>query len=299
MPHPPINAHTRLLAVLGDPIHHSLSPRLHNLAITLLAQQGTPLNYRYLAFQVHPGDLPRAVAGLRALHAIGFNATIPHKEALLPLMDHLTDEARQVGAVNTVLIDDNGQCTGHNTDIYGFATAALEAFGPQNNGSALLLGAGGAARAVLAGLPRLGIRRITVVNRNLSRAEALLESIGPHLPAIQLVAVPWEQAPALLESCQLVVNTTSVGLHGDSPEMAAFRHALPKLDKSANLMDIVYARQPTLLLQEAARLGLATADGLAMLVHQGAAAFQLWTGREMPVQTIMARLRESYQPRQG
>lgn len=288
----PINAQTRLLAVLGDPVAHSLSPTLHNFAIEKLADQGVFLNFRYVAFQVTPSDLADAVKGLTAMKAAGFNATIPHKEALLPLMDQLTEEAQWVGAVNTVVIDAHGRCTGHNTDLDGFATAARAAFGEFFGGEALLLGAGGAARAVLAGLPRLGIQRITVVNRNLQRADELVQEIGRHLTGVSLRIAPWPEAHRTLPRCQLVVNTTSAGLYADSPEMLSFRQALPKLDKSANVMDIVYGPRPTPLLQEANRLGLATTDGLAMLVHQGAAAFRLWTGHDMPVPQVMAHLRQ-------
>ncbi|MBF0611742.1 MAG: shikimate dehydrogenase [Magnetococcales bacterium] len=298
MPLAAIDAKTRLLAVLGDPIGHSLSPAMHNLALEWLAEAGIPLNYRYLAFHVSPERLATTVRGLAAMGCRGFNATIPHKEALLPLMDGLTLEASQVGAVNTVIIDDNGKLSGHNTDVGGFVAAAQQEFGqPPTAGVAILLGAGGAARAVLAALPRLGIKQIIVVNRHQERAQTLIEQLAPTLPAIALRSASWQEVPSLLPDCQWLVNTTSIGLQGDTPEMALVRQTLQRMPTTAKIIDIVYGARPTPLLEQAMALGLACSDGLPMLVYQGAEAFERWTGQTMPSQKILQHLRQRIQSR--
>ncbi|MBF0160843.1 MAG: shikimate dehydrogenase [Magnetococcales bacterium] len=278
------NAQTRLLGVIGHPVAHSLSPALHNPALAWLG-----LNMRYLAFHVYPERLPEAVRGFVAMGMRGFNATVPHKEALLPLMDWLDPLAERIGAVNTVAIDPDGLLRGYNTDAQGFTDALAETEGWRSSTewgdrSVLVLGAGGAARGVVVGLLEAGIRTLTVANRTLARAEQLLADLAPHYPQATLRAVPQEPLP--LEGVDLLVNTTLLGLAGEEMQMVE----MDRLPDTALIYDIVYAPRETPLLRAAKRRGLAVQNGLGMLIHQGRRGFKIWTGEEMPVERVRARL---------
>ncbi|MBF0125739.1 MAG: shikimate dehydrogenase [Magnetococcales bacterium] len=268
-----IDGKTRLLGVIGDPVHHTLSPGMHNLACADLG-----LNIRYLPLHVRPENLADAVKGLRAIGAMGFNATIPHKEALLPLMDTLDPVAEMIGAVNTVVIGADGRLSGYNTDAYGFMTALREVFSaPLEELTVVVLGAGGAARGVLAGLSRLGAGRIFLANRTWSKAVDLAERFNA-LP------VPWDRLP--LEGCGLLINTTSLGLGGTDVREVD----LSRLPGSALVYDIVYSPPLTPLLAAARARGLKGENGLGMLIHQGARAFEIWTGQKMPVAKVRSLL---------
>ncbi|MBF0282855.1 MAG: shikimate dehydrogenase [Magnetococcales bacterium] len=287
-PSPPaweIDGATRLLGVIGDPIGHSLSPAMHNLALRHLG-----LNYRYLPFHVRPEHLIAAVQGFAAQGARGFNATVPHKEGLIPLMADLSPEAQRAGAVNTVVIDDEGRLHGHNTDGYGFLSdLAAHGVGPGEleGKTALAVGAGGACRAVAAALLQAGVTRLILANRTLARAERLAEALAPHFPDALLEVAPLEADHLPLEECRLLVNATTLGLHGE-----ALHEVDPaRLPPHAVVHDIVYG-PPTPLWLAARQRGLVAIDGLGMLIHQGAAAFKLWTGLEMPVPLVESHLRQ-------
>lgn len=270
---------TRLLGILGDPVSHTLSPAMHNLALSTLG-----LDYCYLPFRVPADHLPAAVRGLVALGAAGFNATIPHKEALVPLMDERSVEVHAVGAVNTVVIAPNGRLTGYNTDVAGFVTALRETgWHPPTGGMALLLGAGGAARAVLVGLQQLGLTRVVVVNRHPERAARLVADFRSRFPELELQSLPWEENALPLEACCLLVNTTSLGLRNETlPGIE-----LSRLPAQAVVHDCVYrGTGPTPLVRQAAERGLLAIGGLPMLIHQAARAFEIWTGQKMPVAII-------------
>lgn len=286
-PHFP-DAQTRLLGVIGDPVAHSLSPAMHNPALAWLG-----LNYRYMAFQVHPDRLREAVHGFRAMGMVGFNATIPHKEALLREMDWLHPLAQWIGAVNTVAIDPDGTLRGYNTDAQGFTDDLAGYFsGDLQATEVVVLGAGGAARGVVVGLLEEGAARITVANRTLERAERLVTELASHYPWATLTAAPLtlgagQREKALpLGNCRLLVNTTSLGMSGEGGGMVD----LAPLPDDALVYDIVYNPRRTPLLQAAEARGLQVANGLGMLVHQGARAFKIWTGQEMPVERIRQRL---------
>ncbi|MEG3641142.1 shikimate dehydrogenase [Magnetococcus sp. PR-3] len=279
-----IDGETRLLAVIGDPVTHSLSPKMHNLAL-----RHRKLNYRYMALPVKPDNLEAAVRGFAVMGMRGFNATIPHKEMLLPLMDELTEEAERIGAVNTVVIEDSGRLIGHNTDSYGFVTGLKEAWRSDLAGlTAIILGAGGAARAILYGLLKAKAARIIIVNRTIERAQALIESMQPYAQDTELLAAPTQADQLPLESCDLLVNTTSMGLKGETiPFINTAR-----LNHHAFISDIVYGAKPTPLLRSAVLHKLGGQDGLPMLIHQGAAAFELWTGQSMPIDLVENALRQ-------
>ncbi|MBF0438328.1 MAG: shikimate dehydrogenase [Magnetococcales bacterium] len=271
-----IDGHTRLLGVIGDPIHHSLSPVMHNLAC---AQLG--LNIRYLPFHLAQKELEVGVQGLRALGVMGFNATIPHKEALVPLMDELDPMARMIGAVNTVTILPDGRLKGFNTDAYGFMTALRERFdNPLDSLEIVVLGAGGATRAVLAGLLEAGAKRIVLVNRTYARAVALAEQFTTDYPNALISPQEWSAVNSFLHGCQLLINTTSLGLEGT----ASHTLELARLPETALVYDIVYPMTP--LLMAAKVRGLMVENGLGMLIHQGAKAFEIWTGQKMDVEAV-------------
>lgn len=269
----------RLVGVLGWPVGHSLSPAMHNAALRALK-----LNWRYLLLPVHPDDIPDAVHGLRALGFAGANVTIPHKVAVCALMDELTPEALAVGAVNTIIIRD-GRFTGHNTDAYGFLTALTNAGYAPACRPALVLGAGGAARSVVYALARAGAR-VAIHNRTPERAHALAAALAPHLPGVSLQIVSAAGLPAALLAADLVINTTSVGMTGGPPGSPLPAGA--RLRAGATAYDLIYAPRQTPFLRQARAAGLHAVGGLGMLVHQGARALELWTGRDAPV-AVMQR----------
>ncbi len=274
-----ISGSTRLLAVIGDPVAHSLSPLMHNLALAHLG-----FDYRYMAFHIRPQQLSEAVRGFAAMGMRGFNATIPHKEALATLMDELSDEARHLKAVNTVAISDDGKLKGYNTDGYGFITDLHQGLGVDPAGRrVVVLGAGGACRAVLHALVEAGAAAITLANRTVARAETLAARFST--PSVPIEAVPLMGEKMPLEGCDLLVNVSSIGLHGERFEDLD----LARLPASSAVYDVVYGNTP--LLQDARAQGLAAADGLGMLIHQGARAFEIWTGHNMPVDMVLEHLR--------
>lgn len=277
-----MNGKTRLLGVIGDPVHHSLSPFMHNMACADLG-----LNIRYLPFHVTPQALPEAVKGLRAIGVMGFNATIPHKETLVPLMDELDSMAQMIEAVNTVVIHPDGRLQGFNTDAYGFMTALQACFPqPLETVSIVVLGAGGAARGVLAGLLHLGAKQISLVNRTYSRAVALAEKFNTLFPGVVIKPVVWSDEDLPLSECQLLINTTSLGLSGVESQIID----LNRIYKNAMVYDIVYSPLMTPLLSGAKARGLQVENGLGMLIHQGAKAFEIWTGQKMPVAKVQTLL---------
>ncbi|OSM00455.1 putative shikimate dehydrogenase [Magnetofaba australis IT-1] len=269
--------------MIGDPISHTLSPAMHNLA---LAHHG--LNMRYLPFHITPKDLSYAIQGFRAMRMVGFNATIPHKESLVSMVHRLDPSAGRIGAVNTVLIDNNRELIGYNTDGYGYLTALTQAWGRDPKGATvLMLGAGGAARAILLTLLEAGVSRIVVANRTKARAQALLDGLAVHFPNANTDALYLRMADLPLEQCDLLINCSSVGLHGDAFDGLD----LSRLPSGAFVSDIVYRTEPTPLLQQASALNIPCQDGLGMLVHQGAKAYEIWTGKTMPTDIVEPYLR--------
>jgi shikimate dehydrogenase len=276
-----ISGKTRLVGVIGWPIEHSVSPPMHNAAFDALG-----MDWRYLAFAVRPDDLPDAIAGVRALGLRGINATVPHKEHLLALMDRLTPAARTIGAANTVIVSDEG-LTGHNTDAAGFLRALREAGFEPDGCRALVLGAGGAARAVVYALADVGAH-VTILNRTEARAHALAEEFAHVHPEVEPRSGPLTANAVRREAkgVDLVVNATTLGMWpkvelSPWPEEVAYPgHAF--------CFDLVYNPRETQLMRQARAAGAGASDGLGMLVHQGAEAFGLWTGTEPPIDTMYA-----------
>ena len=263
-------AHTRLAAVIGSPVRHSLSPAMHNAAFREL-----DLDWVYVAFEVAPDSLAAAFAGARALGIGGLSVTIPHKAAALAAVDEATATAAAVGAVNTVVPRADGSLLGDNTDGTGFlASLADEGFDPCGRICAVL-GAGGAARAVVYALAGAGAARVIVINRTRERSESAAGLAG---------AAGQVGTAADLDQAELVVNATPLGLAGSGGEGLPID---PRLHGPAQLLvDLVPNPATTPLMRRALESGARVAGGLGMLVHQGAAAFQLWTGRPAPVEVM-------------
>jgi shikimate dehydrogenase len=260
----------KVAAVLGHPVAHSKSPALHNAAYRALGLDAT-----YLALDVAPGDLARALGGVAALGFMGVNVTVPHKEAALAACDEVDAVARLCQAVNTVVVGEGGRLLGHNTDVEGFRRSVEEVLG-RVPARAAVLGAGGAARAVTLALVQAGAA-VRVVARNLERGRRLHD-----LGAAEVV--PWR--PESLEPVELLVDATSIGLSA-AEEAAAPPPPLDALPDSALVVSLVYHREPALLAAARAR-GLRTLDGAGMLIHQAALAFRLMTGRDAPLEVMRA-----------
>jgi len=275
--------------IFGYPIGHSLSPVMHN---TAFAYHG--MDAVYVPFAVHPGQIEAAVKALRALQIRGVNVTIPHKQAVIPWLDELTSEARLIGAVNTIQLQ-GGRLLGHNTDGIGFLRSLEEAGAAVEGQRVLLLGAGGAARAIAVQLCLSRVRCLYIANRTRARAEELAAFLQGHLPGPRVSVLPLEGAAlaTCLPHVDILVNATSVGM--ESADTAPL--PVTGLCPSQLVCDIVYRPRLTPLLQAAQYRGARTVDGVGMLVHQGAKAFEIWTGRSFPIPLVRARLLEALEAR--
>ena len=260
-----------LAGVIGHPIAHSKSPQLHGYWLRRYGIKG-----HYIPMDIGHADLKDALAALPKLGFVGLNVTIPHKETVLQLADIVTDRAALIGAANTLIFRKDGRIHADNTDGSGFM-ANLRQNAPHwvpANGPAVVFGAGGAARAVIAALIEVGVPEIRLANRTRPRAEAIRADFGA-----KLAVIDWVQAANMLEGAVTVINTTSLGMVG-KPD---FRVPLDALDKSALVSDLVYNPLQTQLLRDAKSLGCTTVDGLGMLLHQAAPGFERWFGQRPDV----------------
>jgi len=272
---------TQRVGLIGDPVAHSLSPALQQPAFDALG-----IAARYELWQTSAEALPVRVAGLRAPDLLGANVTVPHKQAVVRLLDDVSALARRAGAVNTI-INRDGHLVGENTDISAFATALREVCPEAEQRGVLLLGAGGAARGVILALETLGVRQIAIVNRNRERARRLASEIRS-MP-IDVVAGDDIGLLAALEQARVLVNATSLGWHpGETP--LAVDH-LQRLPSDSLVIDLTY--RDTDLLIAARERGLRTLDGLSMLIHQGARAFELWTGQPAPLDVMRQSVQQA------
>ena len=281
----PIDAETQVVTLLGHPVEHSRSPHLHNAAFRA---QG--VNAVYVATPVRPDALAAGVEGLRALQFLGANVTVPHKEAVRPLMDEVSERAAAVGAVNTI-VRDGDALRGDNTDVAGFLTPLVEAVGDALEGAPMLVfGAGGAARAVVYGLlDRYGPSRLTLVARRPEQAEALAADLEGYDPTDALRTTTFDAAASAVRASRLLVNATPLGM---APETDATPWPdAGDLGPDHVAYDLVYTPEETRFLRAAAEKGATTIGGLAMLVEQAAAAYRQWTGRAMPTDAVYEALR--------
>jgi shikimate dehydrogenase len=255
-----------LAGVMGDPVMHSRSPRLHNY---WLAQHGLAGTYLPLAVKA-----PRLRAALHALPALGFsgcNLTIPHKEAALDIVDRVDPLARRIGAMNCVVVADDGSLVGQNHDAFGYIESVREAQPTwrADAGPVVVIGAGGGARAVLVGLIDQGARELRLVNRTRARGEILQRELGGPITALD-----WGEREAALAGAAMLINTTNQGMVGEPP----LELALDALPVTALVSDIIYIPRETPLLAAARKRGNPTVNGLGMLLHQARPAFHAWFG---------------------
>ena len=294
--HAAITSSTKLVGLLGWPVSHSVSPLMHNAAFEALG-----LDWRYVPLPVDPqrrDAVRRAVSGLAALGMAGANVTVPHKQAVMPFVDHLLPAAQAIGAVNTLVVEPDGSLLGDNTDAGGLL-GDLAAHGIGVEGQrVLLLGAGGSARAAAYGLARAGAARIDVLNRTPAGAQVLVDRLQPLFPACTLAAFGLPQDLAkLAPEAGLVINCTSLGMTPDTattpwPQDVALR-------QGQVVYDLVYNPPQTVLLRQAAEGGARPIGGLGMLVWQGALAFERWTGRPAPVHVMHTAAEAHFAARAG
>jgi len=269
-----ISGETKVCGIIGDPIEHTMSPVMHNAAFEKLG-----LDYLYVPFRVRQEELGKAVAGMRALNIRGLNVTIPHKVAVIPFLDKLESLAEKIGAINTI-VNDEGVLTGYNTDATGFLQALLEQGVAPEGKNMVILGAGGASRAISFILAERGAN-LVILNRQLGRAEDLARRIAQVFrKEITALTLSKENLADVLASADILVNTTSVGMVPDIDETPV---PAGLLNPCLTVFDIVYNPVQTRLLKEAEVAGAETINGLEMLVWQGALAFEKWTEQKAPL----------------
>jgi shikimate dehydrogenase len=274
---------TKRVVLIGHPVAHSLSGAMQQAAFDALGIDATYEQWDRTTLQ-----LADAVAEVRDDAFLGANITIPHKERVVPLIDRSTEDALATGAVNT-LTREGRRLIGHNTDVPGFAAALDKLVGRQKMPrQAVVLGAGGGARAVVFGLIRQGFQRVIVFNRHLHRAEGLVKFFGRSAAHMELKAMPWHESiiESELTKTRVLVNATSIGLAGDQSPLPA-----GVIPGDLLVLDLIYNR--TRFLRDAEAAGSSVLDGETMLLHQGAAAFSLWTGQPAPLDVMAAALADA------
>ncbi|HLE79653.1 MAG TPA: shikimate dehydrogenase [Candidatus Limnocylindrales bacterium] len=267
---------TKRVVLIGHPVAHSLSGAMQQAAF-----DARGIDARYDLWDRATMEFPDAIEEIRSDDFLGANVTIPHKERVVPLLDRLTEEAQATGAVNT-LTREGRRLVGHNTDVPGFAAALDRLVGRSKMPrQAVVLGAGGGARAVVYGLIRVGFQRIVVFNRHLHRAEGLVKHFAKSAAHMDLRAMPWHESiiESELAKAKVLINATSIGLNGDATPVPG-----EILGRDLRVLDLIYSR--TRLLRDAEAAGCTAHDGETMLLHQGAAAFTLWTGQAAPLDVM-------------
>jgi len=280
-----INAATRLCAVYGAPIRHSASPAMHNAAFAALS-----LNWRYLAFEVDPQNLRAAIDGARAMGFAGINLTVPHKLLAVDMVDALDESAERWGAVNTIKFETDphgkSRTVGFNTDSDAIILALREDMKLEPRGAkVLLLGAGGAGRTAALRLASEKVAELFLVNRTETKADAVAGEIIEHFPTVK-VAVGYPKT-----SVDLVINATSLGLQAD--DASPLDENQFELKQARCVYDMIYRPVETALLRAAKSAGCRTANGLGMLLHQGAKAFEIWTGQSAPLDVMRRALEQN------
>ena len=281
-----ITGKTQLLGVIGHPVSHSLSPLMHNAALTKLG-----LDYVYLPFPIAPENLESAIAGFASIGVVGFSITIPHKQAILPLLSEISPIAQAIGAVNTVTRQGD-KWVGTNTDVEGFIAPLQTTYHQDwSQKKAVILGNGGAARAVVAGCIQLGLAEIHVVGRNLQKLQAFHQSWQNSAFAEKFQVHEWQELPNLLHQANLLVNTTPIGMYPHVDESPLSSQEMGYLPGDAIVYDLIYIPKPTKFLHLAEKQGAIIIDGLEMLVQQGAAALKIWLQQEtVPVNEMRQAL---------
>ena len=279
-----ITGHTQIVGVMGAPVEHSRSPQMHNAALAKAA-----LDYVYVPFHVRPGDIAAALEGFKALNVVGINVTLPHKQAVIPHLTSMSRQSELIGAVNTLSFREGG-IHGDNTDADGFLQALWEAADndvePRLFREVVVLGAGGAARAVVVALALAGAKQIVIANRTATKAVALAEEMQEKTGvAMQGMGLMDTRVDAAVRDSTLLVNTATASMEADAPLLIDGNSLSPH----TFVYDIVYTPPVTPLMRAAAERGCKTLGGIGMLIHQGAIAFEKWTG----VKPCLATLRHA------
>jgi shikimate dehydrogenase len=278
------------LGVLGEPVRHSLSPQMQNAAL-----KASKIDMQYARFQISPDELQNALDLIRELNFVGVNLTTPHKIAASELMDEIDDNNRRIGAINTVKVD-KAKLRGYNTDARGFARAIRQEFAVDlRDLRVMIMGAGGAARAIALQCAKENCERLVIANRNFERAKQLTEELreffaGPKVfgPVPRLQAIPWDD-PAIrfqIAHLDLIVNATPLGLNRSDASPIPARLLAPHI----MVYDTVYGEGRTPFVSAAIETGARAANGLAMLLHQGALAFEIWFERQAPIEAMRQAL---------
>ena len=281
-----ITGKTKLLGIIGDPVEHSLSPVMHNAAIANLG-----LDYIYVPFPVEQ-DLEKAIAGFTATGLVGFNITIPHKQNIIPLLTEISDDAANIGAVNTVWRTESGW-KGTNTDAVGFIAPLKAMSRDWTQMTPVVLGNGGAARAVIAGLTNLGCKEIHVVGRNPDKLARFYQSWSHATNISSILKIHnWDNLSSLIPVADLLVNTTPVGMSPHIDASPVDKSLMQKFKTDAIAYDLIYTPNPTQFLKLAQARGATAIDGLEMLLQQGVAALEIWLQQPVPVDVMRDSLKE-------
>lgn len=280
------NYRAELTGVFGDPVEGNPTGVMEEAAYEAMG-----LNYRYITMKVTPDGFPDAMKAIRALHMKGVNLTMPHKIAVIPYLDELSEAASIIGAVNTVVVREDGSLFGENTDGKGFVEALLRYGSCPEGKNIVILGAGGAARAIAVECALAGAAKITVVNRTVAKARELADLI---LAKTKAAACPlaWTPGLEIPVGTDILINATCIGLGDDRGNKPDIRYDTITPDMTVS--DVVFNPSDTLFLQEASGRGAQTVNGLGMLACQGAKNFTLWTGVEAPLDVMIKKLREEF-----
>lgn len=283
----------KTLAIFGYPLGHTLSPVMHNAAAQALG-----LPYRFTAYEVHPDRYEEAVRGAAAMGFAGFCVTIPHKVATFGLMDELSEDARLMGAVNMVTFEEGGRLKGHNTDGAGWLRSLEEETGVSPEGKrCLLLGAGGAARAIAIKLAQTGAAHVEIRNRTAEKAAALAREVKSHFQDVEIQGGGLDALESAARGRDIIVNTTSLGMSGEAAREAACPLPEEFIPPESICADAVYNPLDTPFLKAARRKGARAVSGVGWLLHQGALGWELWTGTQMPVEYVREKMLEALRNR--
>lgn len=268
-----ITGKTKTIGILGWPVGHSLSPLMHNAAFAALT-----LDYIYVPLPVHPDHLKQAVEGLKSIGFVGANVTIPHKVAIMPYLDKLDQSAQLAGAVNTIVVK-QGKCIGYNTDAQGFILSLTGKNVTIKDKTAVIMGAGGAARAVVCGLLEQGIKKIIIGTRSAAKAEEFIKNFPAQS---NLQGCNWGEQifKAAITQCDILINCTPIGMEAN--DQISLPIDWKDVPKNAVICDLIYNPPLTQFLADAQNRGHLIINGAGMLIEQGALAFELWTGENAP-----------------
>lgn len=279
-----ITGRTKLLGIIGDPVEHSMSPTMQNAAIASLG-----LDYIFLPFPVKSANLSKILDGFASMGLVGFNVTIPHKQTIMPLLNEITDHAKMIGAVNTVWWTENGW-KGTNTDIDGFMAPLKQINRDWSEICPIILGNGGAARAVVVGCSELGCPEIHVFGRNKEKLAHFYQSWQNTPLKSKLKVHTYDKLSPMVSGTELLINTTPVGMHPNINQSPLNNDQIDLITHKAIAYDLIYTPRPTLFLQKAKGKGATIIDGTEMLVQQGAVALKIWVKETPPINIMREAL---------